>query len=224
MLRRLFPVLTLAAIGLFATAPFLIGAAPYESTMGLVQKIFYFHAPAGMTMFLAATVSGVASGWFLYTGRPSADRIAAAAAELTVMFGAIVLMTGPLWGRKAWGVWWQWDARLTSSLLLWMMFTACLLVRRYGGPGSAKLAAAVSLFGMANVPFVYISVNVWRTVHPKTTVVPTLAAGMRGPFWFCVAAFACLFLVLLAARVRLGEQEAELETLYLALGDRPAPL
>src|SRR4030095_3523495 len=132
-------------------------------------------------MFVAATVSGVASGWFLYTGRPSADRVAAAAAELTVMFGAIVLMTGPLWGRKAWGVWWQWDARLTSSLLLWMMFTACLLVRRYGGPGSAKLAAAVSLFGMANVPFVYISVNVWRTVHPKTTRVPPLCAGMGGP-------------------------------------------
>jgi heme exporter protein C len=222
VLRRLFPLLSIAAIGLFATAPFLIGAAPYESTMGLVQKIFYFHAPAGMTMFLAATVAGVASGWFLYSGRPSADRIAASAAELTVLFGAIVLMTGPLWGRKAWGVWWQWDARLTSSLLLWMMFSACLLVRRYGGPGSAKLAAAVSLFGMANVPFVYVSVNVWRTVHPKTTVVPTLAAGMRGPFWFCVAAFVCLFLVLLALRVRLADQQAELETLFLELGDRPA--
>jgi heme exporter protein C len=222
VLRRLFPLLALLAIAFFAVAPFLIGAAPYESTMGLVQKIFYFHAPAGMTMFLAACVSGAASGWFLYTGRASADRVAAAAAELTVLFGAVVLMTGPLWGRKAWGVWWQWDARLTSSLLLWMMFTACLLVRTYGGPGSSKLAAAVSLFGMANVPFVYVSVNVWRTVHPKTTVVPSLAEGMRGPFWFCVAAFVLLFLVLLAVRVRLAEQQAELETLYLALGDRGA--
>ena len=224
MLRRAFPLLVTVAIAFFAAAPFLIGAAPYESTMGLVQKIFYFHAPAGMTMFLAACVSGVASAWYLFRGKASADRIADAAAELTVLFGAIVLMTGPLWGRKAWGVWWQWDARLTSSLLLWMMFVACLLVRKYGGPGSAKLAAAVSLFGMANVPFVYVSVNVWRTVHPKTTVVPSLGEGMRGPFWFCVATFLLLFLVLLAVRVRLADQQAELERLYLELGDRPVPL
>jgi heme exporter protein C len=177
-----------------------------------------------MTMFLGAFVAGCASARYLFTGKASADRVAAAAVELTVLFGAIVLMTGPLWGRKAWGVWWQWDARLTSSLLLWMMFVACLLVRKFGGPGSAKLAAAVSLFGMVNVPFVYISVNVWRTVHPKTTVVPSLGPGMRGPFWFCVIAFVLLFLVLLALRVRLAEQQADLETLYLELGDRPAVL
>jgi heme exporter protein C len=222
VLGRAFPILVTVAIACFGVAPFLIGAAPYESTMGLVQKIFYFHAPSGMTMFAGACVAGCASAAYLFTGKASADRIAAAAVELTVLFGAIVLMTGPLWGRKAWGVWWQWDARLTSSLLLWMMFVACLLVRKYGGPGSAKLAAAVALFGMANVPFVYISVNVWRTVHPKTTVVPSLGAGMRGPFWFCAAAFLLLFLVLLAVRVRLAEQQSELETLYLELADRPA--
>jgi heme exporter protein C len=223
-MKKAFVPLLVVAGAMFAYAPVLIAQAPFESTMGLVQKIFYFHAPAGMTMFLAACVSGAASAWFLFTGKPSADRVAAAATELTVLFGAIVLMTGPLWGRKAWGVWWQWDARLTSSLLLWMMFTACLLVRKYGGPGSAKLAAAVSLFGMANVPFVYVSVNVWRTVHPKTTVVPTLGAGMREPFWFCATAFLFLFLVLLTVRVRLADQQAELEMLYLELGDHPAPL
>jgi len=222
VLGRAFPILVTVAIACFGAAPFLIGAAPYESTMGLVQKIFYFHAPSGMTMFAGACVAGCASAAYLFTGKASADRIAAAAVELTVLFGAIVLMTGPLWGRKAWGVWWQWDARLTSSLLLWMMFVACLLVRKYGGPGSAKLAAAVALFGMANVPFVYISVNVWRTVHPKTTVVPSLGAGMRGPFWFCAATFLLLFLVLLAVRVRLAEQQSELETLSLELADRPA--
>ncbi len=223
-LQRAFPVLVTIAIAAFGAAPFLIDGAPHESTMGLVQKIFYFHAPAGIMMFVAAFVCGIASGRYLFTGRPSADRVAAAAAELTVLFGVIVLVTGPLWGRKSWGVWWQWDARLTTSLLLWMMFVACLLVRKYGGPASEKLSAAVALFGMANVPFVYVSVNVWRTVHPKTTVVPNLAPGMRGPFWFCVAAFLVLFLVLLALRVRLGEQQAELETLYLELGDQPSRL
>jgi heme exporter protein C len=224
LLQRAFPLLVTVAIAAFGAAPFLIDSAPQESTMGLVQKIFYFHAPAGIMMFVAAFVCGIASARYLFTGKASADRVAAAAAELTVLFGVIVLVTGPLWGRKSWGVWWQWDARLTTSLLLWMMFVACLLVRKYGGPASEKLAAAVALFGMANVPFVYVSVNVWRTVHPKTTVVPNLGPGMRGPFWFCVGAFLVLFLVLMALRLRLAEQQAELETLYLELDDQPSQL
>jgi heme exporter protein C len=205
---------------MFAVAPFLVDEAPYESTMGLVQKIFYYHAPLGMMMFLSAFVSGVTAAVFLFRGSAAADRVSYAAAEITVLFGSMVLVTGPMWARKAWGVWWQWDARLTSSLLLWMIFVAYLLVRRYGGPGSEKLSAAVSLFGMANVPFVYISVNVWRTLHPKTSVVPTLQPGMRGVFWFCAAAFAVLYALLLGVRVRLAKQEAEVERLYLELDDR----
>src|SRR3954447_22440956 len=219
-MKTLFvPALAVAAV-MFAVAPFIIVGAPYESTMGLVQKIFYYHAPIAMTMFLSAFVCGVASGVFLFRGRESADRVAEAAAEITVLFGAMVLVTGPLWARKAWGVWWQWDARLTSSLLLWMIFVAYLLVRKYGGPGSEKLGAAVALFGMANVPFVYISLNVWRTLHPKTSVVPSLQPGMREVFWFCVASFAVLYGVLLTLRVHLAAQQAEVERLYLELDDR----
>jgi heme exporter protein C len=220
MLQRSVPVLLVVTLGMFAVAPFLVVNAPYESTMGLVQKIFYFHAPSGMVMFLGAFVSGIASAFFLFRGNQHADRVGWAAAELTVLLGSIVLVTGPLWARKAWGVWWQWDARLTSSLLLWLMFTAYLLVRRYGGAGSEKLAAAVAIFGMCNVPFVYVSVNVWRTLHPRTTVVPSLGPGMREPFWFCFAAFLSLFLLLLALRVRLAEQQSELDALYLAAEDR----
>jgi heme exporter protein C len=222
LFHRAFPALLVAAAACFLAAPFLINQAPYEATMGLVQKIFYFHASAGMMMFLAAFVCGTASAIYLFQNRPAADHVAVAAAELTVLFGLIVLVTGPLWARKAWGVWWQWDARLTSSLLLWTMFVACLLVRKYGGPGSEKLAGAVALFGMANVPFVYISVNVWRTLHPKTSVVPSLAPGMRGPFWFSVLTFLLLFLLLLGLRLRLAVQQAELESLYLDLDDAPA--
>lgn len=220
MLQRIFPVSLAVAIAGFAVAPFLIDQAPYESTMGLVQKIFYFHVPSAMMMFLGAIVCGIASARYLFKSDPQADRLALAAAELTVLFGLMVLVTGPLWARKAWGVWWQWDARLTSSLLLWMMFTASLLVRKYGGPGAEKLAAAVSLFGMANVPFVYVSVNVWRTLHPRTSVVPSLGPGMRGPFWFCVLTFLALFLALLALRTRLASEQARLEELYLEADDR----
>ena len=217
MKNRTFVPLLVVAMLLFAYAPVMIAGAPYEATMGLVQKIFYFHVPAAMAMFVSAFVCGIASALFLFKENRRADRWALAAAELSVLFGAIVLITGPLWARKAWGVWWQWDARLTSTLVLWMIFLAYLLLRRYGGPGSDKLSAGVALFGMANVPFVYWSVNVWRTVHPTTNVVMTLAAGMRAPFWWCVAAFMFLYLLVLAARARLEEQRARLEELYLAL-------
>ncbi len=212
--RGFTPLLAVAA-AMFAAAPVLIAQAPYEATMGLVQKIFYFHVPAAMAMFVSAFVCGIAGVVFLFGRRPRADRVAVAAAELAALFGLVVLVTGPLWARKAWGVWWQWDARLTSTLVLWMIFLAYLLLRRYGGPGADKLSAGVALFGMANVPFVYWSVNLWRTIHPTTRVVMTLAPGMRAAFWWCVAAFLLLYLLMLAVRVRLEDARAQLERLYL---------
>jgi heme exporter protein C len=214
-----FPAAAIVTAALFAYAPFLIHAAPYESTMGLVQKIFYFHVPAWFAMFAAAAVCGLASALYLFGHGRKWDRVAVSAAEIIVIFGLIGLITGPLWGRKAWGVWWQWDARLTLSLVVWLTFVAYLLLRRYGGPGSEKLAAGVALFGVANIPFVYQSVNWWRTVHPKTTVVMTLGPGMRGAFWWCVAAFMLLMLLLLVSRIRLERQRERLDDLYLLAED-----
>jgi heme exporter protein C len=98
-----------------------------------------------------------------------------------------------------------------------MIFNAYLLLRRYGGPGSERLAAAVSLFGMVNVPFVYWSVNVWRTLHPKTTVIPSLQPGMRGVFWFCVVAFLLISTLILIVRTELEKRRQQLDELYLAL-------
>lgn len=213
MLTRSVPAMLMLALAMFGVAPLLIAQAPYESTMGLVQKIFYYHAPVGIVMFVATFTCGFASLAYLLRGKASSDRLAEAAAELTVVLGAIVLITGPLWARKAWGVWWQWDARLTSTLVLWLLFAAYLLLRRFGGPGTEKLAAGVALFGMANVPFIYWSVNVWRTMHPKTTVVPSLVPEMRFPFYWCVVAFLLLFVALLKARIRLAEQQDALDML-----------
>ena len=218
-MKRIFTPLTIVAAAMFAYAPFMILDAPYESTMGLVQKIFYFHVPAGMTLFLAACVSGVGSALFLFTRKPWADRLAVAGAEVSVVLGLIVLVTGPLWARKAWGVWWVWDPRVTSTLVMLLIFNAYLLLRRYGGPGSDRLSATVALFGMANVPFVYWSVNVWRTLHPKTSVVPTLPSGLRGPFWFCVVAFTLVTVLVIAARAELEKRRQELDVLYLVLED-----
>ena len=123
--------------------------------MGLIQKIFYFHVPSWIAMYSAIAVCGVASAIYLFKENADADCYAVSAAELAVLFGLMGLVTGPLWGRKAWGVWWQWDARLTSALLLELIFVAYLIVRKFGGPGSEKLAAATALFGTATAPFVY---------------------------------------------------------------------
>ena len=204
---------------MFAASPFIIANAPFESTMGLVYKIFYYHMPSAWMFLLSAVVCGIASARYLATGAERHDRVAWSAAELTVLFGALTLVTGPLWARKAWGTWWVWDARVTSSLVGWMIAWAYLILRKYGGPGSEKLAAGVALFGMANVPFIYVSVNYWRTIHPPTTVVPTLELSMGGPLFFCVTAFLLLYVLLLRLRVRVEEQRARLDALYLAVDE-----
>ena len=204
---------------MFAVSPLIIANAPYEATMGLVQKIFYYHMPSAWMFLTGAIVCGVASARFLASGDPRHDRLAIAAAELTVLFGLLTLVTGPLWARRSWGTWWVWDARVTSSLVGWMISWAYLILRRYGGPGSEKLAAGVALFGMANVPFIYISVNYWRTIHPPTSVVPTLPVSMGAPLYFCVVTFLLLFILLLRMRVRLEEQRGRLDALYLSVDD-----
>jgi heme exporter protein C len=205
---------------MFAASPFVIASAPYESTMGLVQKIFYYHMPSAWMFLASSIVCGVASARFLAGGGARHDRQAWAAAEMAVLFGLLTLVTGPLWARKSWGTWWVWDARVTSSLVGWMIAWAYLILRRYGGPGSEKLAAGLALFGMANVPFIYISVNYWRTIHPATSVVPTLPVSMGFPLWYCVTAFLLLFVLLMTLRMRVEEQQARLDALYLALDER----
>src|SRR5512147_467305 len=163
--NRLAPVLLVIAGLMLARAPFMIEAAPVESTMGIIQKIFYYHVPSAIMAFMGAFVCGVASAIYLYGRNRFADHVALSAAELTVVFGLIMLVTGPLWARKAWGAWWVWDVRLTTTLLLWLTFIVYLFARRYGGPGSKRLAAGLALFGAAVVPLDYVSVSIWRTIH-----------------------------------------------------------
>jgi heme exporter protein C len=215
-MTRLNRVQLIVAGAMLAVAPWVIYGAPHEATMGLVYKIFFFHFPSAWLYLLGAIVSGVCSAIFLFRGDRKMDSYALAAAEMTVLFGALTLVTGPLWARKAWGVWWVWDARLTSSLMVWMVFVAYLILRRFGGPGSDKLGAGMALFGLASFPFIFVSVNVWRTLHPQTSVIPTLPVSMGGPLWFCFTAMFLLFLALLSMRARLERQQARIEALYLA--------
>lgn len=215
----------LCAIGAFVgfvALPFLVfEKAPLAYELFFNQKIFFYHVPAATVMFLSVFVCAIASIGYLKTRAPGWDDTAAAAGDLVVVFGAIVLTTGPIWARNAWGVWWVWDARLTSSLLLWMIFVAYALLRRYGGPGSERLAAGLSLFGAADVPLVYFAVNFWQTQHPTNSVVPTLTGPMRSTFYTGLLAYLLLYVVLVVWRrgIRTGERRlAAAQDLALDLG------
>src|SRR5580765_3457548 len=212
-----FVVAAVVAAAGFLLVPWMILHAPTEPVMGFVQKIFYFHVPCAIMLFLSTFVCAGGSIAFLFKGSERGDRVAVAAAELSVLFGVCVLTSGPLWGRKAWGVWWQWDARLTSSLLLFLMMVGYLLARRYGGPAGRKLAAALALFAAIDVPLVYKSVDIWRTVHPRTTVVPSLDPSMRPAFWSAFALMAVVWGILLTLRVRLEASRAGLAELRLEI-------
>jgi heme exporter protein C len=216
---RLVPGLLVVAGLMLTASPYVIDTAPYESTMGLVQRIFYYHFPMAMNMMLTAIVCGIASAVFLFRRNERADHVAVAAAEMVVVFGLLTMITGPLWARKSWGVWWVWDARITSTFIMWLVFGSYLLLRRFGGAGSEVLAAAVGFFGMVLVPFIYYSVELWRTLHPGTSVVPSLPTSMGIPLYYCWGAFTLLCVTLMSARIRLERSRVMLERAYRAVED-----
>ena len=203
----------------FFVVTFLVANAPLEKTMGAVQKIFYFHVPCAWLLMLSTFACAGGSLAYLFRGSERGDRLALSSAELGVLFGLCVMVTGPLWARAAWGVFWTWDVRLTSSLLLWLMLIAYGLARRYGGEGGRRLAAALALFAAADVPLVYLSVNVWRGLHPNTKTVSSLAPGMRWPFFLSLAIFSALWGVLLVLRMRVERTQARLVELAITVED-----
>lgn len=218
--RTLFYLLgLLAAVG-FCAAPYLVFlVAPLDPNMGLSQKIFYFHVPCAWAMFLSAFLCAGGGLAYLFKGRRWGDELAAAAAELTVVFGLLVLTTGPLWGRVAWGHYWEWDVRLTTVLVLFLIFVAVLLARRYAGPARRRVAAGLAIFGAADVPLVYISVKLWRTIHPETSVVGGLPREMMGPFFISLALFTIFFMLLLWIRINLERSRNRLDDLLVRLAE-----
>ena len=204
---------------LFAYTQYMIFyGTPLEQTMLFNQKIFYYHVPNAFMLMVSVIVCGVYSLKYIKSRDGRHDDIAGAAGEVSVLFGAVVLITGSIWGRAEWGVWWTWDLRLSTSAILFMIMIGYVLVRQYGGPGSERLAAGLAIFGMADVPLIYFSVKISRTLHPETSVVPNLDATMRGTFWLSVLAFTCFFILLLNARTAQARSRRELrETRELGL-------
>ncbi len=174
-LRWGWAVLTAALLGYgFYQAMYV---APKEATMGNIQRIFYWHVPAGWNAFLFLFVSFVASIVYLASRRNhplramGADALALASAEMGVVFSTVVLITGPLWARPVWGIWWTWDARLTSMFVLWLIYVSYLLMRRFStGEQMRALAAVVAIFGFLDTPIVYMSTRWWRTQHPSPVI------------------------------------------------------
>ena len=153
-MKRAFPIFALLTAVLLSYALYeALVAAPTEQTMGNVQRIFYYHVPSAWTAFLLFTMNFVASVWYLISRSSKADAIAVVTAEVGVVFCTVVLVTGPLWARPVWGIWWTWDVRLTSTLVLWLIYISYLMLRRFSTSGQTPvLAAALAIFGALDIP------------------------------------------------------------------------
>ena len=212
----LLPIIT----GALAIAT-LYGAFFYaarEKTMGDVQRIFYFHAPAGLVCFLAFFVTFVASIAYLATRKKTWDIVAHASTEAGLLFCTIVLMTGPLWARPIWGTYWTWEARLTTTLILWLIYAGYMLVRRYtdNPDQQARFAAVIGIIGFLDVPIVYWSVSWWRGHHPLVLKVSGgggLESSMRTVFLMGIVTYLVLYACLMAMRIPLGRSQDELHWL-----------
>ena len=217
MTRFLFPLLTLSGMLVSLYVVFL--NTPVERTMGIVQKIFYFHVPSAWVAGLAFFLVFLSSVLYLFKSQKKWDDLAAAAAEVGIVFCAYVLISGPIWARPIWGVWWTWDLRLTLTLVLGLIFTGYLMLRQYitVPEKKATYSAVLGIIGFIDVPLVYLSIRFWRTQHPS----PVFAGGsdsgldpaMRTTFIICMISFTILFVYLLQLRLKLERSREERDEL-----------
>ena len=213
-----------AAVALSLVFIFFVAREASDTMGGQLQRIFYFHVPSAWVAYLAFGMVFVSSIAFLRTSERRWDLLAHASAEAGVVFCSLVLITGPIWARPVWGTWWQWDARLTSTLVLWLTYVGYLLLRGLVTDASrvGRLAAVVGIIGFLDVPIVHFSVYWWRTLHPSGPTPADLAteSGLGGPellaFFTSLLAFTLLFAWLLAIRVRLGRLSDRVNELEIA--------
>lgn len=212
--------LLLTILGAAAVVSIFVGAymaffyAPIERVMGFVQKIFYFHVPAAWSMLLSAPLLALSAVAYLLTRRDIFDRLADAAVELALVFGFMVLVSGPLWGRKAWGVYWVWDVRLTSTLVMMLTLVACKIVRTYAGPNAKTISAGLAVLSVLNALFVWFAVDIWSGTHPPK-LVNKLPPEMLHTLFVCLGAFTLAYVVLLWSRLRVGRLASAAEQIQM---------
>ena len=165
-------LLTLTLIGMMTTILMIFLYVPTDAIEGIPQRIFYFHVPIAWIGMLAFGVLAAASIGYLWKKDERWDWLAHASAEIGTIFITLALITGSIWGRTTWGTWWTWDARLTTTLILWFIYIGYMMLRSYMGrtPASARSGAVLAIIGVIDVPIIYESVNWWRTLHPQAEV------------------------------------------------------
>jgi heme exporter protein C len=206
-----------ALLGLAGIYVLALGFTPMEARQGLAQKIFYLHVPAAWSALLAFSLVGITSALYLWLHDPRLDRFAASSAEVGVAFSAVMLTTGPIWAKPIWGTWWTWDARLTLTLFLFFLFIGYLALRAaLQDPAErARFSAVVGILGMLLVPFVHLSVYLFRTLHPQPVVLkpsaPSLPPVMLRTLLLSVLVFTLLYIGLVTVRygIALAEEARE---------------
>lgn len=213
------------ALGIAAALAMLTGIwaaffyAPTEAVQGDVQRIEYFHVPMAWVAYLSFFIVFVASIAYLWRRDERWDLVARAAAELGTVFTTLVLITGSLWGKPIWGTWWAWDARMTTTLILWFIYVGYLVLRSYTGrsESGARAAAVLGIVGFVDVPIDYLSVTWWRTLHPNLQVplggAPQAPAAVISTLMLCMLAFTLLFAFLMIQVYRLQRLQTETQRL-----------
>ncbi|NLG69222.1 MAG: cytochrome c biogenesis protein CcsA [Firmicutes bacterium] len=190
---------------------------PNERTMGVVSRIFYFHVASAWNAFLAFFVVLVASVAYLWRRQMAWDTLAGASAEVGVLFTSIALLTGIFWARPVWNVWWTWDPRLTTTLVLWFLYVGYLVLRSAipGEERRGRLAAVFGIVAFVDVPIVFLSIRWWRTIHPQVLAPGDIriAPEMLLTLLVSVAAFTLLYALLCSLAYATGQTRAELERL-----------
>jgi len=197
-MRRVLP--TLVFVAMLAALWLVFIAVPTEREMGIVQRIFYFHVASAWVAFLGFFLVAGASAVYLWSGSAAADRLAQAGAEIGVLFCTLVLITGPLWARPIWGVWWTWDPRLTMTVILWAIYASYLMLRAFGGDDDAvrRYAAVLGIVGVLDIPIIMVSVRLLRGIHPAVLTRNEGGSGLVDPWMRAGLGVSALALILLA--------------------------
>src|SRR5215468_1402314 len=196
--RILGPV---AAVTMFVALYLIFCVAPMERQMGEVQRIFYFHVPCWWVAYGGFFTVAGASAVYLWRGSAGADRLAVASAEVGVLFCTLGLVTGPIWARPIWGVWWTWDPRLTMSVILWAIYVAYLMLRAFGGEGEAvaRYAAVLGIVGVVDIPVIRVSVRLLQGIHPAVLANKEGGSGLTDPMMRTTLYVSSIAFLLLAA-------------------------
>jgi heme exporter protein C len=211
--RRGLGISLVALAGLAGVYLLAIGYTPVEARQGVAQKIFYLHVPAAWCALMAFSLVGLSSAMYLWLGDPRLDRFAASSAEVGVAFSAVMLTTGPIWAKPIWGTWWTWDARLTLTLFLFFLFVGYLALRAsvHDPAERARFSAVVGILGMLLVPFIHLSVYLFRTLHPQPVVLkpsaPSLPPEMLRTLGVSMLVFTLLYIGLVTLRYGLALAE-----------------